>query len=133
MVEKPAEQMTENAIKSSEDTVSSEAHKPILEQNNPRSSEIVFEDGISELTSEQMSQIDNIVGHFNNSIGNKVAIYSYNVDDGIDTFKKKRVSLNRAIEVRSYLLRQGFKNFSIKVININSDSDKINTVELEEI
>ena len=134
MVEKQAEQITENAIKSSEDTVSSEVHKPILvEQNNPHNNEIVFENGISELTSEQMSQIDNIVGHFKNSVGNKVAIYSYNVNDGVDTFRKKRISLNRAIEIRSYLLRQGFKNFSIKVININSDSDKINTVELEEI
>lgn len=94
---------------------------------------IVFAEGVDELNSEQMAKIDEIIGRFKDINTNKIAIYSYNLDDGIDSFKKKRISLNRAVEVRSYLLKQGYKNFSIKVININSESDKINMVELEEI
>ena len=94
---------------------------------------IVFEEGVSDLTTEQMSKIDEIIGHFSDLTTNKIAIYSYNVDDGVDVFKKKRISLNRAIEVRSYLIKQGYKNFSIKVININAGSEKQNVVELEEI
>ena len=68
-----------------------------------------------------------------NTDKNKIAIYAYNLDNGVDTFEKKRISLNRAVNVRGYLIKQGYKNFSIKVVNVEADSDKINTVELEEI
>jgi hypothetical protein len=80
-----------------------------------------------------MAQLNEIVGHFKNEPTNKIAIYSYNVEDGGDSFRKKRLSLNRAVGIRSYLLKQGYKNFSIKVVNVDSDSSKENTVELEEI
>ncbi len=94
---------------------------------------IKFADDIDELSAEQMVELDRIISHFKDANTNKIAIYSYNLDNGVDVFKKKRISLNRAVEVRSYLLKQGYKNFSIKVINVNSNSDKINSVELEEI
>ena len=64
---------------------------------------------------------------------NKIMILSYKYEDGKDSFKKKRISLNRAIEVRSYLLGKGYKNFSIKVINISGDAEKRNLVEIEEL
>jgi outer membrane protein OmpA-like peptidoglycan-associated protein len=104
--------------------------------NNPTpvvSQVLRFEDNVSDLTSEQMAQLDRIVGHFKNEPNNKIAIYSYNVEDGSDSFRKKRLSLNRAVGIRSYLLKQGYKNFSIKVVNVDSDSSKENMVELEEI
>lgn len=94
---------------------------------------IKFAPGIDTLSPEQMSQIKAVVAGFKDTEKNKIAIYSYNQDDGVDSFKKKRISLNRAIEVRSYLIKQGYKNFSIKVVNINSGSDKTDTVELKEI
>ncbi len=85
------------------------------------------------VSAEMGKKINSIVKNFRNMEKSKIAIYAYNLEDGTDSFKRKRISLNRAIEVRSYLLKQGYKNFSIKVININAGSDKINTVELEEI
>lgn len=94
---------------------------------------IVFAAGSDELSPENMAKIDTIVASFGDLSANKIAIYSYNMDDGVDSFKKKRISLNRAVEVRGYLIKQGHKNFSIKVININTDSEKLNTVELEKI
>ena len=94
---------------------------------------LTFAPDSDELTMEQMSAIDNEVSKYKNDKNNKIAIYSYNIDDGVDSFRKKRVSLNRALAVRTYLIRQEYKNFSIKVINVNSGSDKENTVELEEI
>ena len=118
-----AEEKTEEAQKTEQEPV----------QNIVTGKAITFESGVSDLTPEQLAQIDDIIGRFSDANANKIAIHSYNVDDGVDTFRKKRISLKRAIEIRSYLLQQGYKNFSIKVININSDSDKANTVELEEI
>ena len=109
--------------------------EPVIDADNESDHDrtIVFADGVYELSTEQMSKIDDIIGHFGDLTTNKIAIYSYNIDDGVDTFKKKRISLNRAIEIRSYLLKQGYKNFSIKVINTDTNSDKANMVELEEI
>lgn len=94
---------------------------------------IVFAEGESVLTAAHKAQIDGIVGSFADAANNKIAIYSYNLDDGVDSFRKKRQSLNRAVEVRSYLLQKGYKNFSIKVLNVDASSEKINSVELEEL
>jgi len=94
---------------------------------------VKFGEDIDELNAEMEQRIDEIVKDFSNDRNAKIAIYAYNLDDGVDSFRKKRISLNRAIEVRSYLLRKGFKNFSIKVVNISGNSAKLDTVELEEI
>lgn len=103
-------------------------------EKNIRESEFIrFENDVDELNEAQMLQIDTIVSTYENTPKNKIAIYSYNLDNGVDSFKRKRTSLNRAVNVRSYLLKKGYKNFSIKVININSVSDKQNMVELQEI
>lgn len=94
---------------------------------------IVFADGVDELTAEQKQQVDAIIASFADASNHKIAIYSYNLDDGVDAFKKKRQSLNRAVAIRSYLLPKGYKNFSIKVVNVDASSGKANTVELEEL
>ncbi len=94
---------------------------------------LIFSPDVDQLTPEQQNQIDLAIANFENPIQNKIAIYAYNLDDGIDTFKKKRISLNRAVAVRSYLLPKGYKNFSIKVINIDETINKANMVELEEL
>lgn len=95
--------------------------------------DIVFADGADELTEAQKQQVDAIIASFADAANHKIAIYSYNLDDGVDAFKKKRQSLNRAVAVRSYLLPKGYKNFSIKVVNVDAASGKANTVELEEL
>lgn len=102
-------------------------------QNNSTSSLLIFETDVDTLNTSQQKQIDEIINQFENPQQNKIAIYAYNLDDGVDTFKKKRISLNRAVAVRSYLLPKGYKNFSIKVINIDESSNKTNMVELEEL
>ena len=103
---------------------------PVEPQN---SNALQFAEDEDELSADNQEKIDEIIAKFKNEKNSKVAIYAYNLDDGVDSFRKKRASLNRAIEVRSYLLRKGFKNFSIKVVNIAEKSSKVNTVEIEEI
>ncbi len=116
-----------------------EAPKLLVEDNAPVAQaaavnrNIVFADGIDELNAEQQAQIDGIIASFDDAANHKIAIFSYNLDDGEDVFKKKRMSLNRAVAVRSYLLPKGYKNFSIKVVNVDASSGKANTVELEEL
>lgn len=106
---------------------------PAAAVQNGEMGQIKFAADVSELTDEQQAKLDAIVSGFSNPSANKIAIYAYNLDDGVDTFKKKRLCLNRAVEVRSYLLQKGYKNFSIKVINVDGKSDKADVVELEEL
>ena len=101
--------------------------------NEPVLESITFSGEAVELTDAQKAQVDKVIASFKDISQNKIAIYSYNLDDGVDSFKKKRLSLNRALEVRSYLMQKGHKNFSIKVLNVDSSSDKANTVEIEEL
>lgn len=93
---------------------------------------IVFAEDVSELSENQKKQIDAVISGFEDPKNNKIAIFSYNYEDGEDVFRKKRMSLNRAVEIRSYLLGKGYKNFSIKVININ-EADKNNLVTVVEL
>lgn len=96
------------------------------------SNNILFADGVSELTEAQKTQIDTVISRFEDPKNNKIAIFSYNYDDGEDVFRKKRTSLNRAVEIRSYLLGKGYKNFSIKVINVD-EASKDNLVMVDEL
>ena len=97
------------------------------------SKQLVFADGVDELTNEHKHQIDKIIATFNNPTENMIAINSFNYDDGTDIFNKKRLSLRRIVAVRSYLLSKGYKNFMPKVINLTDDASKTNVVELEEV
>lgn len=126
----------------SEPVVELNAPKPLIpaivdetdiENKSTEIARIKFAAEVSELTEAQKTQLDAVINSFSNPSANKIAIYAYNLDDGVDSFKKKRLCLNRAVEVRSYLLQKGYKNFSIKVINVDGKSDKADVVELEEL
>lgn len=106
--------------------------KPVVDVEKVKR-EIVFAEGSSELDDLSKEKIDAIIASFDNAGANKIAIMAYNYDNGQDVFRKKRQSLNRAIEIRSYLLAKGYKNFSIKVINITDDAARGNVVEIDEI
>ena len=95
--------------------------------------EIIFAEGSYELDDVAKEKIDAIIASFDDAKANKIAIMAYNYDNGEDVFRKKRQSLNRAIEIRSYLLNKGHKNFSIKVINITDDAAQGNVVEIDEL
>ncbi len=94
---------------------------------------LLFEPEVSELSAEQQHQIDAIIASFKDPANNKIAIIAYNQDDGVDSFRKKRLSLDRVVKIRSYLLQKGYKDFAVKVINVDAKSDRGNIVEIEEI
>lgn len=97
------------------------------------SSVLTFTDDADELTPAQQQQIDAIIGGFVDASKNKIAITSYNVEGGEDVFRRKRISLNRATGVRSYLLGKGYKNYSIKIVNVAADDNRANSVEIVEL
>lgn len=113
--------------------------KPLLPVGNktPAAAEvgrqIFFADDSFEISPENADKIISLIETFEDPRKHKIAIYAYNYDNGENTFKKKKLSLDRATEIRSLLLNKGYKNFSIKVINITDNPEKRNLVEIEEI
>lgn len=95
--------------------------------------QIFFADDSFEISPENADKIISLIETFEDPRKHKIAIYAYNYDNGENTFKKKKLSLDRATEIRSQLLNKGYKNFSIKVINITDNPEKRNLVEIEEI
>lgn len=94
--------------------------------------EILFTDDSYELTAQEQEKLTKVVKHFENVAVNKILILAYNFDGGESLFKKKRLSLNRAVEIRSYLLNMGYKNFSIKIVN-TQDRSMNNIAEVSEM
>lgn len=121
------------ATVASESTSPAAAKEPLNAIVGPVSSQIFFEKDASDLNELNQKRVDAVIKSFADAVNNKIAIYAYNLDDGQDVFKKKRLSLNRAVEIRSYLIQKGYKNFSIKIINISNEKEKENMVELAEL
>lgn len=122
------EKPLETAVPAEEKTVQKDLPAPDASDRK-----IFFADDEAALSEANKQKIDLILQSFGALPDGKIAINSYNYDDGNDVFKKKRQSLDRAIAVRSYLLSKNYKNFSIKVVNVTDDDSKKNLVEIEEI
>ena len=90
-----------------------------------------FTSDSSELSEETLQRLKQITERLAQEREKKISIKAYNYDNGQDSFRKKRISLNRATEVRSYFLSEGFRNFSIKIINTTTDNEYKDTVEIE--
>lgn len=124
------------------DDKSGESLSEVLNNNVPEetppepekvSNAIKFDAESAELTVADKQQIDAIMAGFEDAVNHKVAITAYNLDDGKEVFYRKKQSLDRAIAIRSYLLSKGYKNYSIKVINIPAGDERVNTVDVVEL
>lgn len=118
------------SAKISEDT----AKKQKISDFEPREIySISFTLDTADLSNEALQRLEKMTEIFSPDRKKKIAIRAYNYENGQDSFRKKRISLNRATNVRSFFLSKGFKNFSIKIINTTTDNEYKDTVEIEEI
>lgn len=101
---------------------------PVAEEE-PAADVIAFAGGVFELSAENTARLAAIADGFKRPGESKILIYAYNFNDGGNDFKNKRLSLNRAVEIRSYLMTRGYKNFGIKIVNTDNRG-KQNTVEV---
>lgn len=125
------ENVSENILSAVKPMEQKEASEVVLQPKEIYA--LSFDEDSYELTPEAMQKLDKIAQLFDSERKKKISIKAYNYDNGTESFRKKRNSLNRATEVRSYFLNHGFKNFSIKIINTTADNEYKDTVEIEEI
>ena len=136
--EKTDQSSADMTMPSTENKTTENKVQPLIPQasvaeNVAPQEEIRFAESSYEISEENKQKILSLIETFENPKKNKIAIYAYNYDNGENSFKKKKLSLDRATEIRSLLLNQGYKNFSIKVINVTDSPSKSNLVEIEEI
>lgn len=78
---------------------------------------LVFDGDSAELTSEIVNALTAFASSLDVQNPGKITIEAYNYDSGEGSFARKRLSLSRAVAVRSWLLGKGYKSFGIKIIN----------------
>ena len=122
--DKPAEKIPVKIEKTSSAPV-------VAKEKEPAADIIAFAGGVFELSAENTARLAAIADGFKRPGESKILIYAYNFNDGGNDFKNKRLSLNRAVEIRSYLMTRGYKNFGIKIVNTDNRG-KQNTVEVFE-
>lgn len=112
----------------------SAALQPLItdEAENDKTGVVSFNNDSYQVSAADCEMLSKLVSGFENVTKNKILIVAYNYDDGESSFKKKRLALNRATEIRSHLIGEGYKNFSIKIINTDDISMK-NRAEVSEL
>ena len=89
---------------------------------------VAFEDESDLLTRKMQDILNDFSATIEKPDSTKILIEAYHYDNGENTFARKRLSLNRAVNIRSYLLNKGHKSFSIKIINVEDASLRNNAV-----
>lgn len=107
--------------------------EPLIDENDADDTvgSFVFADNSYDVTPAMKLQLDQAVKGFENPMVNKILIVAYNYDKD-NGFMSKHICLKRSTGLRSYLLNQGYKNFSIKIINTDNPQQK-DLVEVSEI
>lgn len=135
--DKTAEKIPVKIEKTSSAPVVAKEKEPALQplipvaEEEPAADVIAFAGGVFELSAENTARLAAVADGFKRPGESKILIYAYNFNDGGNDFKNKRLSLNRAVEIRSYLMTRGYKNFGIKIVNTDNRG-KQNTVEVFE-
>ncbi|MFI3242211.1 MAG: hypothetical protein R3Y43_06560 [Alphaproteobacteria bacterium] len=93
---------------------------------------ISFDSFEATLSPENKKQIDAIISSFKDAKNNRISITAYNLEGEENAFKKKRQVLNHALDVRTYLIKKGYSNCSIRVLSVTNDPQKRNVVEISE-
>ncbi len=93
-----------------------------------KSTLVSFADDSDELNEEIIRRLNLTINKLGADYSGKFLIEAYNYDNDGGIFSRKRLSLNRAVAVRSYLLGEGYKSFSIKIINTEDASLKNNVL-----
>ena len=93
-----------------------------------KSTSVSFADNSDELNEEIIRRLKLTIEKLGGDYSGKFLIEAYNYDNDGGIFSRKRLSLNRAVAVRSYLLGEGYKSFSIKIINTEDASLRNNVL-----
>ncbi len=104
-----------------------------IEDETNKENQIIFADESDRLSLENIDKLSDFANSFELPGENKIIISAYNFEENNqNSFKSKRLNLNRAVAVRSYFMKHGYKNFSIRIVNTENPNKKNVTEIIEE-
>lgn len=76
---------------------------------------VVFNGGDTKLSADGQAAVDQVLGELEKADGVRVQLMAYAVGDDLTASQARRISLSRALSVRSYLIEKGVRSSRIDV------------------
>lgn len=93
---------------------------------------VIFNGGDTKLSADGQAAIDKVLGELEKSDGVRVQLMAYAVGDDLTASQARRISLSRALSVRSYLIEKGVRSsrIDVRALGDKGEGDPKNRVDV---
>lgn len=93
---------------------------------------VVFNGGDTKLSADGQAAVDKVLGELEKSDGVRVQLMAYAVGDDLTASQARRISLSRALSVRSYLIEKGVRSsrIDVRALGDKGEGDPKNRVDV---
>jgi outer membrane protein OmpA-like peptidoglycan-associated protein len=81
----------------------------------PADNHLIFKQGDAKLTGEAQKSLDDLAAKLNATPKSRMQLLAYAGEPNLSASKARRLSLSRALSVRSYLIKKGVRSTRIDV------------------
>ncbi|MEQ8322668.1 MAG: OmpA family protein [Rhodospirillales bacterium] len=96
---------------------------------------VIFNGDDTKLSADGQSALESVLGELSANENNRVQLMAYAAGDDLTSSKARRISLSRALSVRSYLIEKGVRStrIDVRALGDKSDGDPKNRVDVNVI
>jgi outer membrane protein OmpA-like peptidoglycan-associated protein len=94
--------------------------------------QVIFNGGDTKLSADGQAAVDRVLGELEKSDGVRVQLMAYAVGDDLTASQARRISLSRALSVRSYLIEKGVRSsrIDVRALGDKGEGDPKNRVDV---
>lgn len=94
--------------------------------------QVIFNGGDTKLSADGQAAVDKVLGELEKSDGVRVQLMAYAVGDDLTASQARRISLSRALSVRSYLIEKGVRSsrIDVRALGDKGEGDPKNRVDV---
>ncbi len=94
--------------------------------------QVIFNGGDTKLSADGQAAVDRVLGELEKSDGVRVQLMAYAVGDDLTASQARRISLSRALSVRSYLIEKGMRSsrIDVRALGDKGEGDPKNRVDV---
>ena len=94
--------------------------------------QIIFNGGDTKLSADGQAAVDKVLGELEKSDGFRVQLMAHAVGDDLTASQARRISLSRALSVRSYLIEKGVRSsrIDVRALGDKGEGDPKNRVDV---
>ena len=109
-----------------------QASKPDAATATGGPSQVLFNGDDTKLSADAQGVLETVVAKMASSDGLRVQLLAYAAGEDLTSSKARRISLSRALSVRSYLIEKGVRStrIDVRALGDKADSDPKNRVDV---